>query len=92
MFLPLIDGTNYGVKETDVQKWAVAYPAVDVMQELHKMIAWLDANPKNRKTAKGIKRFIIGWLGRTQDKAPKQKTGNVNAYNSTDQNDLDDLF
>lgn len=92
VFLPLIDGTNYGVKEDDVQKWSVAYPAVDVMQELHKMIAWLDANPKNRKTAKGIKRFIIGWLGRTQDKAPKQKPGNVNAYNSTDQSDLDDLF
>ncbi len=92
VFLPLIDGTNYGVKEADVQKWVAAYPAVDVMQELHKMIAWLDANPKNRKTAKGIKRFIIGWLGRTQDKAPKQKTGNANVYNRTDQSDLDDLF
>lgn len=92
VFLPLIDGTNYGVKEADVQKWVAAYPAVDVMQELHKMIAWLDANPKNRKTAKGIKRFIIGWLGRTQDKAPKQKTGNANAYNGMDQSDLDGLF
>ena len=92
VFLPLIDGTNYGVKEADVQKWVAAYPAVDVMQELHKMIAWLDANPKNRKTAKGIKRFIIGWLGRTQDKAPKQKTGNANAYNGMAQSDLDGLF
>ena len=87
-FLPLIDGTSYGVKKTDVQKWSEAYPAVDVMQELHKMDVWLDANPKNKKTSRGIKRFIIGWLGRTQDKAPKQKP----IANRTDQNDLDDLF
>lgn len=72
VYLPLIDGTEYGVKESDIEEWGKAYPAVNIMTELYKMKAWLDANPKNRKTAKGIKRFIIGWLSRTQDKAPRQ--------------------
>ena len=30
----------------------------------------LDSNPRNRKTARGIKRVITGWLSRAQDKAP----------------------
>lgn len=72
VYLPLIDGTEYGVKESDIEGWGNAYPAVNIMTELYKMKAWLDANPKNRKTARGIKKFIIGWLGRTQDKAPRQ--------------------
>lgn len=71
VYLPLIDGSEYGVKQSDIDEWGKAFPAVNIMTELHKMKAWLDANPKNRKTSRGIKKFIIGWLGRTQDKAPR---------------------
>lgn len=71
VYLPLIDGSEYGVKQSDVESWTMAYPAVNILTELHKMKVWLDANPKNRKTSRGIKKFIIGWLGRTQDKAPR---------------------
>ena len=35
------------------------------------MKCWLKANPKNRKTRKGIERFIVAWLNRSQDKAPR---------------------
>ena len=73
-FLPLVDGTEYGIKQTDVDGWALAYPAIDVLTEIHKMRAWLEANPKNKKTARGIKRFIVNWLGRSQDSARKQPT------------------
>jgi hypothetical protein len=78
VYLPLIDGTEYGVKESDIDSWTMAYPAVNIMTELFKMKAWLDANPKNRKTSRGIKKFIVGWLGRTQDKAPRQTTPGFN--------------
>lgn len=47
------------------------YQAIDVEEELQRMKAWLISNPKNRKTSKGIKRFINSWLSRAQDKAPK---------------------
>jgi hypothetical protein len=69
--LPLNDGTEHGVKQADVDKWTGLYPAVDVMGELRKMVGWLDANPKNRKTKSGIGRFIAGWLSREQDRAKK---------------------
>lgn len=46
-----------------------AYPAVDVDAELKAMAAWLEANPKNRKS--DYPRFINNWLRRAQDKAPR---------------------
>ena len=49
----------------------------EIEQEFRKMYAWLDSNPKNRKTERGIKRFITGWLGRAQDKAPIIKAGGM---------------
>ena len=69
--LPLNDGSFHGVKQADLDKWTGLYPAVDVMGELRKMVGWLDANPKNRKTKGGIGRFIAGWLSREQDRAKK---------------------
>lgn len=69
--IPLIDKTEYRVTETMADEWAEAYPAVDVPQQLREMRVWCNANPKNRKTASGIGRFITTWLGREQDKAPR---------------------
>lgn len=85
VYLPLIDGTEYGVQDADIDMWRKGYPAIDIIQELHKMKAWLDANPKNRKTYKGIKRFIIGWLGKAQNSAPKTNNGGTN-YGQTNGN------
>lgn len=55
-------------EDTDMIAWAKAYPAVDVFQELRAMESWLDANPKKRKTKVGIKKFVNGWLSRSQDR------------------------
>jgi hypothetical protein len=46
-----------------------AYPAIDVLGEVKKASAWLAANPKNRK--KNGARFLLGWLGRGQERAPR---------------------
>lgn len=66
--LELNDGTKYGVTQEDIDKYSELYPAVDVPQEFRKMIGWIDANPKNRKTRSGIKRFINSWLTKEQDR------------------------
>lgn len=70
--IPLNDSSVYEVTEKDYDYYCSLYPAVDVMQELRKMIGWCDSNPANRKTRRGIKRFINSWLSRAQDKAPKK--------------------
>ena len=69
--LPLVPGSgSFDVTINYLNSLRQLYPAIDVEQEFRKMYAWLDSNPKNRKTERGIKRFITGWLGRAQDKAP----------------------
>lgn len=57
------------VRERDVGEWQEIYPAVDVPQELRKMVGWARSNPSMRKTKKGINRFINNWLAREQDKS-----------------------
>lgn len=88
----LIDGTSHPVTRADIEKYSTLYPAVDVEQELRKMIGWLDANPKNRKTPRGIQKFINGWLSRSQDSArpaTTAKRGAPNRFHNFDQRDTD---
>ena len=67
--LPLNDGTMRAVTRTEIAHWKDLYRAVDVETEVRKMRGWLDANPKNRKTAAGILRYMTRWLGKAQDQA-----------------------
>lgn len=67
ILLPLNDKSFYDVPQDKITLWRETYPAVDIEQELRRMIAWLDSNPTKRKTRKGIERFINNWLARTQD-------------------------
>ena len=45
---------------------------MDVEQQLRNMRGWLNSNPKNRKTASGIGRFVNGWLAGEQNRAPRK--------------------
>ena len=65
--LPLNDKTFYDVPVDKISMWEKTYPAVNVRQELQKMIAWLDANPERKKTRRGIAAFINRWLSKEQD-------------------------
>ncbi len=74
--LPLNDGKEFPVTDVMVSEFSSLYPAVDVEQALRNMRGWLLNNPKNRKTASGVRRFINSWLSREQDRArPQQKQG-----------------
>jgi len=50
-----------------VTEWERLFPVVDVRGEMRKALAWLHANPGRRKTAKGMARFLVGWLTRAVD-------------------------
>ena len=67
--LPLIGGDLFAVTESYVKTLAEMCPALDIEQQIRNMALWLDANPKQRKTKSGIKRFITGWLTREQNRA-----------------------
>lgn len=68
ILLPLNDKTTYDVPLEKISTWKHAYPAVNVEQELKKMIAWLESNPKKKKTRRGVNQFINGWLERAQNR------------------------
>lgn len=67
IMIQLNDKSFYDVPLEKIVLWEETYPAVDIRQELKKMVAWCDSNPTKRKTRRGIERFINNWLSRTQD-------------------------
>lgn len=73
--IPLVDGTEYPVTQTQVDDWQTSYPAVDVLQELREMRAWSQANKSQRKTSRGVGAFIVRWLSKEQDKG--QRNGRI---------------
>ena len=61
--------------EDQVLEFIPLYPAVDVRLQARKALGWCIANPRNRKTARGMLRFLNSWLSREQDKAIKASGG-----------------
>lgn len=54
------------ITKEDMALWEKAYPACDIMIELHRMADWLISNPDKRK--KNYRRFITNWLSRAQER------------------------
>ena len=59
---PLTDGSHYFVTIPEGEHYEYMFPNINVAQEFCAMEIWLEANPSRRKTQRGIKRFIAGWL------------------------------
>lgn len=66
--IPLVDGSEFPVREKLVKEWEKSYPAVDVSQALNEIRSWNLSNPKLQKTRGGILRHINGWLAKEQNK------------------------
>jgi len=59
-------GRMDGITDSHRERWAAAYPAVEIEQQVNAAAAWLAANPKQRK--KNIERFLTNWLARQQER------------------------
>lgn len=57
---------EYHLPMSQVNEWSMLYQGVDVASECKKALAWIQAN--NKKTAKGMPKFLVGWLSRANDK------------------------
>jgi len=70
-----------GITQDDVAAWEAAFPAVDVIGEMRRARAWLAANPRRAKTARGLRPFLVAWLARQQDRGPSISvpTGRANS-------------
>lgn len=65
----------YNITQAELDTFIECYPAVDIMQELRKMKAWLESNPTKRKTKGGMLRFVNNWLARKQDNGGTKRNG-----------------
>lgn len=78
------NGTKFPIYQDQIDSWQEIYVGVNVTIELKKMLAWLEANPKNIKTYQGTPRFIVNWLSKQQDRAAR------NGYAEVKPTDIDD--
>lgn len=60
--------SEWTLSKAQVAEWAELYPGTDVEGECRKALAWLRANKGRRKTAKGMPRCLVNWLGRANDR------------------------
>ena len=66
---------EWHLTESQVKAWSEAYPALDVIGEARKALVWVQASPNNTKTARGMGKFLVGWLGRAQNNNPMRGGG-----------------
>ncbi|MCH7667134.1 MAG: helix-turn-helix domain-containing protein [Acidobacteria bacterium] len=64
---PLKIGT-WQLSEAKVAEWSDTHATLDVEAELRRARQWLRDNPRKRKTAGGMHRFLGGWLSRAVEK------------------------
>jgi len=70
---------TWNLTEAQLAEWKELFPSLDLLAECRKALAWVKADPARHKTAKGMKKFLVGWFGRAQDNGHangngKQKT------------------
>ena len=57
-------GVVWALIQPQIDTWANVLPSTDVLGECRKAHAWLEANFNRRKTARGMPKFLFGWLNR----------------------------
>lgn len=87
--LMLLDGSDYKVYQEEIDRYRELYPAIDVEREYRKMIGWIESHPKNRKTPRGIQKFVNGWLNRAQDSARPEPKAQANRFHNFEERQTD---
>jgi len=71
--IPLLgQNKEHPIIQADIDQWQELFPGIDVAQKLREIKAWNLANPNNRKTKSGIKKHIVSWLTKEQNKARRE--------------------
>jgi hypothetical protein len=70
MFKFPVDGIppEVSVYSDFVDEMSRLFPSSDVAFQFNKALAWILARPERRKTARGLRRFLTGWLDRNQNR------------------------
>ena len=69
------DQSEWPLVQSQIDKWAALYQGVDILGEMKKALAWVEAN--GRKTARGMPRFCVAWLAKANDRGPQRPKYNT---------------
>jgi len=58
-------GSTWTLTASLVADLQQAFPGVDIVAEGNKALGWLKVSPDRRKTAKGMPKFLYGWITRS---------------------------
>ncbi len=58
--------TLTGLTSEDISEWKIAFPAVNIEQQIYSAKQWLIDNPAKKK--KNVRRFLTNWLRRDQER------------------------
>jgi len=83
----LKDNTLYDITSDLVQMYKNAFPRLNIIDQLNRMAMWCFSNPSQRKTKRGILRFINAWLARAK---PEQTHSNGSTVRLTRDRTLQD--
>lgn len=64
---------SWPLSSEQIREWESLFPGVDVLSEARKALAWVQASPERRKTEKGMRRFLVGWMTRTNDRGSSSR-------------------
>lgn len=68
------DQKTWNLIESKLAEYQELYPDLDVLFELKKAKQWIIDNPGSTKTAKGMTRYLNGWMARAQNKGAGRRT------------------
>jgi len=73
---PVVGGKEkvWTLPQALLDEYVAAYPALDIPQHLRAARAWLVTNTSRRKTARGMAKFLNGWLERNQNRGRNGKS------------------
>lgn len=65
----LRDKSQWKLPQEKLKQYEINFPDIDLHRELLKAAQWLLDNPAKQKTAKGMLRYLSGWLARAKPSA-----------------------
>ncbi len=65
---------TWRLTEMKFHEYQESYPFMDILAECKKALQWLRDNPAKRKTARGMPKFLGGWLSRANDTGKYQRS------------------
>jgi len=77
---------SWNLMISQIDEWKTLYPGIDVEAECRKALAWIKAN--NRKTARGMPKFLVFWLGKATNDLRGNGNGKTNGNNRAHSRDF----